>query len=865
MKVTFIIALIFCRSILTTPNAFANKPILTLKGLNPSGGDNTVFVDLVQVYSGPMGTTIVAGAVVNGNFETTGNLGSTTSGYNPTGASWTFDSQSGIATNGSSLSAPNAPDGIHVAFVQRTGNIQQQLTLAPGTYRVAFRLSQRACCSGTNDQQLSIQIDGIEIGTVQSSNLSNYDTFVSTPFTVTALQVASVTPTANSVAFDRTTQLGVTFNHPVTRTSVATIGVFSAQSGGKRQLTTSVSGNTVTLAANTYFRAGEVASVVVPRTVVGSSGEVLDNPLVYQLTANVVASTGIFGGTLDPAAGTNATNIAAGDLNGDGKLDLVTADYGNNAGSTVSVLLNTSTGTTVSFAPRHPFPTGVAPYGLALGDIDNDGRLDIVATNFGSATGTTVSVLRNTTPAGATTLSFAAKADFTVGAAPSGVSLSDVDGDGYLDLLTSNQSSSTVSVLVNTSSGTNTVSFASKVDFTVGARPGNIVAADIDGDGRLDLLTANSGASTVSVLRNTGTAAGMASFAAKADFPVGTGSINLAINDLDGDGKLDVVTANNGATGNGNTVSVLRNTTAGGTSSLTFATPVDFTVGSGPYSVAIGDIDGDGKLDLAAANYGATGVSGTGATVSVLRSTSTNGAIGFAPKVEYGVGGGVNDVKLADIDGDGDLDILTANQDASTTSVRLNANTGKQVPLPVSLTAFTAVAWHTDAVLTWTTAQEINNASFSIERSADGIHFTPVSTVVGHGTTLLAHTYTFTDAQAGRLAGTLYYRLRQTDFDGSYTVSPTCPVAFKQAELLTLSVFPNPTHGYVTAIVPALAGGNPIELTLYTVLGQVVRSYTPTYSGNIQVALDLTGLSSGVYSLYLREGVKETRQTLIVE
>lgn len=860
-----ILTIIFL-SIITAPSALANNPVLTLKGLNPSGGDNTAIMDLVQVYSGTTGTSVVNGAVANGSFETTGSLGSAASGYSPTGTSWTFDSKSGIAANGSSLSAANAPDGTHIAFVQRTGAIQQQLALAPGTYPVALRVSQRACCSGTNDQQLSIQLDGVEIGTVQSTNLNGYDTFVSAPFTVTALRVASVSPAVNFVAFDRTAPLRVAFDRPVTSASAATISVFSAQSGGKRQLTTSVSGNTVTLATNPYFRAGEVVSVVVPSTVVGSSsGETLSNPLVYQLTANVVASTGIFGGTLDPAVGTNAANIAVGDLNGDGKLDLVTADYGNNAGSTVSVLLNTSTGTTVSFAARQPFTTGPSPYGITLGDVDNDGRLDIVASNFGSATGTTVSVLRNTTPSGAPAPSFAAKADFTVGAAPSGVALSDVDGDGYLDLLTSNQSSSTVSVLLNTRPAPGIVSFAAKVDFPVGVRPGNIVAADIDGDGRLDLLTANSGASTVSVLRNTGTATGTASFVASADFPVGTGAINLAVNDLDGDGRLDVVTANNGATGKGTTVSVLRNTTATGTSVLTFAASAEFAVGGGPYSVAIGDIDGDGRLDVAAANYGATGVSGTGATVSVLRSTSTSGAISFATKADYSVGGGVNDVKLADIDGDGDLDILTANQDVSTTSVRLNANTGEQGPLPIRLTAFAVVARQTDAELTWATAQETNNAAFVVERSADGVAFTPIETVAGHGTTLLAHTYSFIDAQAASRAGTLYYRLRQVDLDGLATVSPTRPVTFKQTDLPALSLFPNPAQGHVTATIPALAGFGSLELGLFNPLGQLVRNYTLTHADRPQLELDITGLPSGVYSLQLQDGARTTRRQLTVK
>ena len=833
-----------------TCTAYANNPVLTLVGLNPSGGDNTAFVDMVQVYTGTTGTTVVAGAVANGSFETSDALANTTYGYSPTGAAWAFSGTAGIAGNGSAFSPATAPNGTRVAFIQMASSIQQQLVLTPGTYRLSFRVSQRACCDGTNNQKLSIQLDGVELGTVQPTNTTGYDTFVSAAFTVTALSVSSVWPAANVVAADRTAKVAVTFDRLVSILSAATISVFSAQSGGKLSTLPSMSGNTVTLAPSAYFRVGEMATVVVPRTVLGTLSGEPTTPYVYQFTTNVVPSTGIFSGTLNPAAGGNAANVVVGDMNGDGRLDLVTADYGNNTGNTASVLLNTSTGTTVSFATRQAFTTGVAPYGTALGDVDGDGRLDIVVGNYDSGNGTTVSVLRNTTTAGTTTLSFAPKADYTVGTAPSGVALSDVDGDGRLDLLVANQSSNTISVLLNTSLMPGIVSFAPKVDYTVGTAPGNVVGADINGDGKLDLVSVNSGTGTVSVLRNTGLTPGVLSFATKTDLTVGSGAINLAVNDLDGDGRFDIVTANNGATGNGTTVSILRNTTPVGATTLSFATAAAYSVGTGPYSVALGDINGDGKLDVVAANYGASGTSGTGATVSVLRSTSTSGTLSFATKADYSVGNGVNDVKLGDIDGDGDLDIITANQDASTTSVRLNGNTGAAVPLPVTLVAFTAQPVGALAVrLDWATASEVNSARFEVERSRDGVVFATIGTVAAAGSSNTSHAYQLTDSKLPTGSTRLYYRLRQVDLDGTAVYSPVQVVELGKGEV---TIMPNPAHTSAQ-LLGAPAG---VLVQVFNALGQVVVTKTTDEAGTAELTLP-----QGLYLVCTGQQVKR----LVVE
>src|SRR5205807_1568483 len=127
-------------------------------------------------------------------------------------------------------------------------------------------------------------------------------------------------------------------------------------------------------------------------------------------------------------------SVAAGDLNGDGRPDLAVANYGAN---TVSVLLNTTApgAATPSFAPRLDFPTGTNPFSVAIGDLNGDGRPDLAAANCGA---NTVSVLRNTTAPGAATPSFAARQDFATGTEPRSVAVGDLNGDGRPDLVVAN-------------------------------------------------------------------------------------------------------------------------------------------------------------------------------------------------------------------------------------------------------------------------------------------------------------------------------------------------------------------------------------------------------------------------------------------
>ena len=159
--------------------------------------------------------------------------------------------------------------------------------------------------------------------------------------------------------------------------------------------------------------------------------------------------------------------------------------------------------------------------------------------------------------------------------------------------------------------------FAAKVDYTTGTNPRSVAIGELNGDRKPDIVVANQGTNTISVFIGTG--AGV--FVSKVDYTTGSIPFFVAIGDLNGDGKPDITVANNSST----SVSVFLNKGNG-----TFASKVDYTTGSSPTSVAIGDLNGDGKADLAVANFNDNSL------VSVLLN---NGNGTFAAQVDYTTGG----------------------------------------------------------------------------------------------------------------------------------------------------------------------------------------------------------------------------------
>ncbi|QEH32331.1 FG-GAP repeat protein [Aquisphaera giovannonii] len=391
------------------------------------------------------------------------------------------------------------------------------------------------------------------------------------------------------------------------------------------------------------------------------------NVSVLLNTTAAGATTPSFAAQQTFAVGTAPYAVAAADLNGDGKPDLVAANY--NSGS-VSVLLNTTAAgaTTPSFAAQQTFSTGAIPQGLAIADINSDGKPDVAITNKSSKA---LSVLLNTTATNATTLTFAARQSFATGTAPYAVTAADLNGDGRPDLVVSNFASSSDSVLLNTTApGATAPSFAGQQTFSVGTNPYDVAIADLNGDGLPDLVNALFSANAVSVILNTtshaeSTTAGVPSpsFPRSGTFSTGSSPYAAKAADLNGDGLPDIITANFAT----NSVSVLLNTGTPGASTPSFAAGQSFSTGSIPADMAVADVNGDGLPDLVVANYGTT-------SVSVLLNTTTPGAttLTFSANQTFAAGVRPISVAMADLNGDGRPDVLVANESAGSVSVLLN-------------------------------------------------------------------------------------------------------------------------------------------------------------------------------------------------
>jgi FG-GAP-like repeat len=376
-----------------------------------------------------------------------------------------------------------------------------------------------------------------------------------------------------------------------------------------------------------------------------------------------------------------------------------------------------SGGSAVAFTSVAQYPTYRYPQVVALGDLDGDGKLDFAASNLsafdqgnngGSGGGADMTGVGGNLGAGGTpgaggmpwggSLSVflsgenhAAPHHYLAGALPLAPAIGDLNGDGKADLAT--VTSGGVSVLFNDGGG----NLRPPVSFSTGTSPVSVALGDVNGDGKTDMVVANRGNSAtgtvidadVAVLLNMGSGTFVA-----ANYPAGTSPIAVALGDLNGDGKPDIAVAS------GASVSVLLNGASG-----TFGAPSSYGAGTRPASVAIGDLNGDGKPDIAVSNPQIGGASvllnvgnGTFAAAINYAYRSSNGyavslAIGdlngdgkpdlagigsdcgiavllnagggtFGPALSLFAGPSPNSLAIGDTNGDGKLDIVVTNADA---------------------------------------------------------------------------------------------------------------------------------------------------------------------------------------------------------
>jgi hypothetical protein len=366
------------------------------------------------------------------------------------------------------------------------------------------------------------------------------------------------------------------------------------------------------------------------------------------------------------ATGNNPNSVTIRDFNGDGNQDLAVGNYQD---GTISVFLGDGHG---RFQEQQTFAGPSQNYALAADDLNGDGKADLALV---SMTYNTVSVLLGNGDG-----AFQAATAYATDAAPNDLVLTDVSGDGKPDLITGNFGSDTISVLLGNGDGT----FRPQQTFHAGQKANAVAVGDVNGDGKLDAVTANFLVpATVNVLLGNGDG----TFQTRKSFATEAYSDSVTLGDVNNDGKLDIAAANFASIdglmlGNG-TVSVLL-----GNGNGTFQPQKTFTSGAGTTSVTLGDINGDGNLDIMSANspYPAN-------TVNVLLGNG-NGTFQFRQLFEADAS--AFELAFGDVNGDGKPDLATADHYTPAVSVLLGSSSGafqgQTYTLDHSLTSTTTTA-----------------------------------------------------------------------------------------------------------------------------------------------------------------------------
>jgi hypothetical protein len=669
--------------------------------INPDA--NTIVATIAAGSTGVVQVTTAGGTATSvGNF--TFQPTPTISGFNPTiagpGLTVTISGtnfQNVLAVNfggtaAASFTNPNASTIIATVAAGTSGNVQvvtaggnatsvANFTFQPAPIITGFSPSiatpvQSLTVTGSNLQNISQVKVGIGIITsyispnantviLRLSTATSGNIFISTSGgSVTSAgsvqmvaqpMITSVTPVSGRVG-DMVTVNGSGFNMVASQNRVRVGGVeYAVQSGSATQLVVSVPAR------------GGAGAVEVTDLSTGARAQSREYFLPSYVGSGFVSAA-----SLEPSQSYSSNGIravATGDLDGDGRPEVV---VGSDQGQSIQVFLNQISGPGPldgnSLVGQPPVSVGWSVYAVKLADVDGDGKEDVVIGGSGG-----IRIYRNTSTLGAISFDATPVNLSAVSGVINQVAVGDMDGDGRMDVVGAEYVSSSAGYVVmyqNLSPGVGwPQSFGSQVSFTTTQGLTDIRLADMDGNQRPEVWV--TGGNLARAYPNTGATTGgiwdVTILDIATNWSLGAPNVSgnaggLALWDIDGDGKLDMAQASR----NDNTLKVIRNAASPG---LLFSFPgVSASTGSGvPYSVAMGDIDGDGKADAV--------VGSENGNLLLLKNTSTVGTISYQPvaSVTAAAGTKLRSIAVADLDGDGQAEVVWGNNSSNELLVWRNA------------------------------------------------------------------------------------------------------------------------------------------------------------------------------------------------
>jgi hypothetical protein len=589
------------------------------------------------------------------------------------------------------------------------------------------------------------------------------------------------------------------------------------------------------------------------------------------------------------------------DFDHDGKLDMAVVGQPLDVSkgySGIGIFLNTSTPGHLSFKQRVDFYTPTYGVGLASHDLTGDSLPEIVYCNY---PGNTLSFLINTSSPGL--LSFDSIPSATVGSYPTGTAIGDLDGDGKPDVVVSNSEDSSIYVLRNTRSG-GTLSFQQVLIPNVGNAahpdPDRIIISDLNLDGKLDLIVQCYNGRYAAALQNASTGPGSIAFAPTEYIsplpdttivpdPLSEGAaLGFEAKDYDGDGRPDLLLTDyrplygvyyNTLNLRHNKLGEPRVVPSGASpvsDTIAYYVTIDTTVETyqgGPYLQRHVDIEPASNAATSTAtitlyynqqdfdNYNALTVHGdnlpTGpsdvADKAHIRLLQYHGTSSTHMPGSYS---GSSQI----IDPDDNKIVWNASSGRWEISFDVTGFSGffltsSGTPLPLTLVSFTGQRQGENVLLNWTTSHEVNVNRFELQRSTLTGGFETIATIRPAG----SNSYSYTDVAVPNSA--YFYRLKMIDMDGAFTYSRTLDINGDNSAL-GMTLYPNPARGSVTVQYPA--SDRPARIQLSDKTGRILRSVIPV-SGSTVLLLSLDGLATGIYQVQWSDGSRVIASELLVK